>query len=215
MATYGQTVTRILDDLSRPEDELGDIARREILSAIQFYSSERLGFNERVLTFTITATNQYTFTSIMDTNSLTGGSIWKIDHLRVLYSSRWVEVCEAPFIDVYNLNNNNTTANLPDLWAIFNRTLRLYPNLSSDASLSAEIAAHVKFPELSAASDENEWLTDGEELIRSRACRLICQRKLDDFEKAQQFTQLEAEALRTLLADASMLQSTGILSSNW
>ena len=215
MATYGETVTRILDDLSRPEDELGAIARREILSAIDFYASERLGFNERILAFTITATIDYAFTAIADKNSITGGSIWAIDELSVLYSSRWVDVEMAPFDMVWRLNNANTTANLPDLWGTFNRTLRLYPNLTAGTSLSAQCAAHVLFPVLAGDGDTNEWLTDGEELIRTRACRLICQRKLDDFEKAAQFRQLEQEALQALRADASTLQSSGILTSNW
>ena len=213
MATLAETVTRILDDLSRPSDELSDIAKREILSAIGYYESSRMAFYERVIDTTLSATSVFTFTSLV-ANDATLEDIWAIDGMQVSYAGRGINVDNVPWRTFFDFSQNFTpTTNFPDFFATYNRTLYIYPLLNSD--LPAAITAHVKLVTLDGITNvENAWLTEGEELIRSRACRMICQRKLDDFEKAAQFKQLENEAYRALLADAAVLQSTGILSCN-
>ena len=213
MSTLAETVTRILDDLSRPEDELGDMARREILSAIGYYESSRLTFNERILTATLSATSAFAFSALV-ANDPEVEDIWAIDDVKVLYSNRLIDVSMLPWRDYFALTNNvMTTANFPDFYSTFNRTLYVYPVLS--ANIVASIPAHVKLVTLDGVTyTTNAWLTEGEELIRSRACRMICQRKLDDFEKASMFKQLEDEAYKGMLADAATLQATGTLSPN-
>jgi hypothetical protein len=213
MATLAETVTRILDDLSRPSDELGDIAKREILSAIGYYESSRFAFNERILNATLSATSEFAFSALV-ANDPEVEDIWAIDQVQVLYSTRLIEVDLIPWSQYFSLTTNlTTTANFPDFYSTFNRTMYVYPVLNVD--IQSAIAAHVKLVTLDGITNiENAWLTEGEELIRSRACRMICQRKLDDYEKAQMFKQLEDEAYKGLVADAAVLRSTGILSCN-
>ena len=213
MSTLAETITRVLDDLSRPFDELGDIAKREILSAIGYYESSRLTFNERILDATLSATSAFAFSALV-ANDPEVEDIWAIDQVKVLYSTRLIDVDLVPWSTFFSLTNNvTTTANFPDYYATFNRTMYVYPLLN--ANLDAAITAHVKLVTLDGTTNTtNAWLTEGEELIRSRACRMICQRKLDDFEKAAMFKQLEDEAYKGMLADAAVLQSTGMLSPN-
>ena len=213
MPTLAETVTRILDDLSRPSDELGDIAKREILSAIGYYESSRFTFNERILNATLSATSVFAFSALV-ANDPEVEDIWSMDQVKVLYSTRYIDVNLLPWSRLFEMTNNTTTtANFPDYYATFNRTMYVYPVLT--ANIQAAIPAHVKLVTLDGITNTtNAWLTEGEELIRSRACRMICQRKLDDFEKAQMFKQLEDEAYKGMLADAAVLQSTGMLSPN-
>jgi len=213
MPTLAETVTRVLDDLSRPFDELGDIAKREILSAIGNYESSRFTFNERVLTATLSSTSVFAFSALV-ANDAEVEDIWAIDGVKVLYSSRYIDAEPVPWSRYFELVNNvTTTSNFPDFFTTYNRSLYVYPVLTGN--IDASIPAHVKLVTLDGITNTtNAWLTEGEELIRSRACRMICQRKLDDFEKAAMFKQLEDEAYKGLLADAAVLQSTGMLSPN-
>jgi hypothetical protein len=211
MATLAQTVTRICDDLSRPESEIGAVARREILSAIEFFAPRRFGFNERVLTATLSATNGYAFTQLV-ANDPEVADILAIDQVKTFFNNRSSTVARVNWLRVNALDQSNvSTGGPPDAWDAYNRHLLIYPRLNT--SMSVQLAVHVKFVELQDA-DENAWLTEGEELIRSRACKQICARKLDDFEKSQMFAAMEGEALKGLLGRANVLMATGSLSAN-
>lgn len=211
MATLAETVERCLDDLSRPDDELGTVVQREILSAIRFYEHRRFSFNERILTPTLSATNTYLFSALLANNSDVE-DIFSIDTIKVRYSSRLVDVCKMPWSDLFMLDPSNITAGLPDFYAVFNKTLRIYPTPNTD--LPSQMPAHIKLTTLAQDGDTNAWLVEGEELIRSRACRLVAKRKLDDFEKAREFEELERNAYDALTNEAGMYQSTGMLSPN-
>lgn len=213
MATLAQTIIRVLDDLSRPDDELGDIAEREILSAIAHYGSERFTFNERIIHATLSATNTYLFTDLIGAASTSITDILRIDAIKVTQSGREYELEQENWPRLFQLDAIGTTASQPDFWATFNKTLRVYP--TPNASISAQITAHVRLTPLDGVTYiENEWLNEGEELIRSRACRMICMRKLDDFEKANMFMGLEGDALKRLRVDAATAHSTGTLAHN-
>jgi hypothetical protein len=213
MPTLAETVTRVLDDLSRPEDELGDIAQREILSAIAHYGSERFAFNERIITATISATNTYLFADLIGAASTSIADILRIDNIKITYSGREYELEQENWPRLFQMDSIGTTASQPDFWATFNKSVRFYP--TPNTSISAQITAHVRLTTLDGSTYvENEWLNEGEELIRSRACRMICMRKLDDFEKANMFMGLEADALKRLRQDAATVQSTGRLAAN-
>lgn len=213
MATYAETVERILDDLTRPEDELGAIARREVLSAINFYSAKRFGFNERLLSVSLSLTRDYTFAQLVTPHSLSIADLWAIDDLKVGYSNRSIHVAPEHWGSLFRLDEANQTQQFPDCWAIFNKTLRVYPTPST--TLSAVITAHVKFTELLDDGDENPWLVEGEELIRSRACNMIARRKLKAFDRAEHYEKLERQAYMQLLEEANVLQTTGRLAANW
>lgn len=211
MATLAQEVTKICDDLSRPEDEIGAVVEREILSAIKFYSSFRFAFNERTVTTTLSATASYSFGALL-ANSSGIDDLLQIDKIKVtINNSRTLTLEQENWSDLVALDQSGVSSGNPDFFAIYNKTLLVYP--TPNTNLTTDVSAHVLLTPLT-SGDENEWLLEGEELIRSRACRMVCARKLDDFEKAQVFTNLEREALRQLQHKADLLLATGALSPN-
>lgn len=69
MANLSDAIARVCEDyLVRPEDEVGDTVGREIQAAIDHYASERFGFNERRLYFTLTNTSVYSLPEIIAAN---------------------------------------------------------------------------------------------------------------------------------------------------
>lgn len=213
MANLAETITRICDDLSRPDSEMSEVAQREILSAIKYYDGYRFAFNERVLDFTFSATNTYLFYTLVQ-NDTGLSAVMEIDDVKVIYNSHEYMLERLDWKTFYDLDKYGTTATIPDYWSVYNQRLFLYPT-PQGSSLSAEITAHVKLVELDGATVvANAWLDQGEELIRSRACKMICLRKLDDFEKGNMFSNLEAEALKSLFHESSRKHQSGILRSN-
>lgn len=213
MATLPETITRMCDDLSRPEEEMGSICLREILSAVAFYESHRFSFNERILNPVLSLTNSYTYASLIDAANASLGvtDIYAIDQIKVQLSGRTAEVFRENWNSLFRIDQSIINASLPDFFATFNRSLRLYPK--PNQTLTAEITAHVKLAVLTTASS-NDWLVRGLELIRNRATRMVLAKKMDDFEKADVFKELEMAALRELNNEATVIQSTGMLASN-
>lgn len=211
MASLPETVTRICDDLSRPEEEIGDVVKREIMSAVANYESQRFGFNERILIPSFSATNTFLFSALMG-SATDVTDIFNIDDIKVFVSNRSLVLTELPWGDLYQLDQSVINSNIPDFWSTFNKTLKIYPKMNT--SLSAEITAHVKLVTLTNAVT-NAWLVEGEELIRNRATRMVLRKKLDDFEKAAEYKDMEQEAFTSLKQDAAVLQATGILSANY
>ena len=210
MATLAETVTRICDDLSRPEDELGGIVEREILSAIKSYSNFRFAFNERKIDTTLSATAIYAFSDLI-VNATGVADILKIDQIKVDISGRSFTLEETNWEYLNAMDNAGVTGN-PDFFAAYNKSLYVYPTPTT--AISTTVYAHVLLTTLTSA-DENDWLLEGEELIRSRVCKEILLRKLDDFEKGQVFANIEIEALRTLARKANNIQAIGTLAANY
>jgi len=192
---------------------MGDVVQREVLSAIKYYENRRLGFNERILTFTISATNSYAFSALY-ANDTEVADVLSIDQIKVTRDGREYTLVQKDWPSLFSLDSLGTTTDIPDFWATFNKSLRLYPTPST--SLSAQVTCHVKLLSVDDATNTNSpWLNDAEDLIRSRATRNVLMRKLDDFEKAQVYSGLEAEALRSVMHDSFIRRATGILAPNF
>lgn len=209
MATLAETVTRICDDLSRPEDELGGIVEREVLSAIKFYSNFRFAFNERALNVTLSTTSVYSFATLLAASTEVS-DILKIDQINVQLSSRNFTLEETNWEELNALDQSSATGN-PDFFATYDKSLYVYPTPTTN--ISTTVYAHVLLTALT-SGDENDWLLEGEELIRSRACKEVLMRKLDDYEKGQVFASLEVEALRNLARKTNNLHAIGQLAPN-
>lgn len=212
MATLGETVTRALDDLSRADADLPAVMRREVLSAIEHYGSRRFAFNETILTVTLSATSDYTYQTIIGAQSTTYADILDIDQISVVQSQRQIMVEELNYATLFMMDRTLVNASYPDYWSTFDRTVKFYP--TPNQSLSAQLTAHVRLIALD-DGDSNAWTTEAEELVRSRACKMVCLRKLDDYDKGQMFAQLEVDALARLREDAFVTRSSGILATHW
>lgn len=215
MATLAATVTRICDDLSRPESEIGLAVEREILSAIEHYSSERFGFNERTLQFTISATSVYSFASIVASNAaaLSISDISEIigpEIVRTYTNNRYLELERENYSTVLRMSESTLSAE-PSYWAVWNKSL-VFETIPP--TMTGFVEGHVKLTELSSANQENAWLNEGRELIAARATAMVCKKKLHDSDLANTFVGIEIDELDRLQQRASKLAS-GKLRGSW
>jgi hypothetical protein len=214
MASLAETITRICDDISRPESELGAFAQREILTAITFYESKRLIFNERMLNVTLTPNvGEYPYTTLAASDPEVEDIIAIDDPIKALYSNREEPVWLEPWRDIFAADQGLLSTTIPSCWSHRNNTLYFYPRPNS--ALVVKIPCHVRLLSLNAAPATNAWLTDGEELIRNRATRMVWAKKLQDMEMAGLYQNLETETYARMMQAAGARHITGRLAANY
>src|SRR5574343_242982 len=156
VATYAETISRICDDLSRPDEEIGTIVGREILSAIEYYDGWRFAFNERVLEVTLSATNTYQYSYLVSGDTQLQ-AVMQIDEVKVTNSGHEYLVERVPWGEFQRLDKDASSTTIPDYWSVYNKRLFLWPTPNAD--LPAKITAHVKFVAISRSTVvENAWL---------------------------------------------------------
>jgi hypothetical protein len=216
MASIAETITRICDDISRPESEMAAVAQREILTAITFYESKRLTFNERTLVVTLSQTSDYAYSFLVKNDTDVEDIIAIDDPIKALYSNREDTIWLEPWRDLYALDQLGVSTTVPSCWSHWNNTVRFYPAPNND--LVVTIQAHVRLTTLLSASGlptTNAWLTDGEELIRNRATRMVWTKKLMDMEMGSVYQTLETEAYARMMQAAGARHLTGRLAANF
>lgn len=107
-------------------------------------------------------------------------------------------VQERSFNDIDDLQDG-TMKGVPSYHAYFDNSIRLWP--IPNAVLAITFSYYQRFAELSADSDTNAWLTDGEELIRQRAKIILALDNLHSDEIAERCVPLEQAALSALNAE--------------
>jgi hypothetical protein len=215
MATIAETVTRICDDISRPESELAPFAQREVLSAITFYESKRLIFNERLLTVTLSQTHDYAYSFLVKNDTDVEDIIAIDDPIKATYSNREEAIWLEPWRDVWGQDQLGATTTVPSCWAHWNNRVWFHP--APNNNLVVRIPCHVRLTTLLSAAGlptSNAWLTDGEELIRNRATRMVWTKKLQDLEMAGVYQTLETETYARMMQAASARHLTGRLAVN-
>ncbi len=215
MATIAETITRICDDISRPESELAPVAQREILSAITFYESKRLIFNERLLTVTLSQTSDYAYSFLVKNDVEVEDIIAIDDPIKATYSSREEAIWLESWRDLTAQDQLGVSTTIPSCWSHWNNGVRFYPKPNNN--LVVTIEAHVRLTtllSLAGLPTSNAWLTDGEELIRNRATRMVWTKKLQDLEMAGVYQTLETETYARMMQAASARQLTGRLAAN-
>lgn len=215
MATLAAAVSRICDDLSRPEAEIGANVQREILLAVDHYSPERFAFNERILSFTISATDTYELSTIV-----TGAGqddvaeVIDPERLRIYINSRFYTLERRPYGETLGLQDSPVISGSPDFWSVFNKKLIL--DVVPNQTQTGYLYSHVRLTPLDSLSNtENAWLTDGLELICARAASQVCRKKLKDFEDSANWEQIELSALNALRFRASKMSASGNLLGSW
>ena len=221
MATLPATISRICDDLSRPESEIGASVRREILSAIEHYTPERFAFNERTLQFSLSASvDAYSLASIITANEGADpaagiDSIIGIDRVRLYRGGYYYTLDATTWGELSDMRDANVVVGDPGWWAVFNKTLYFESSVGSDAGLGY-VEGHVKLKPLDDSDTaENAWLQEGRELIAARASAMVCRKKLQDFELAQAFDAVESNELASLVQRATKLTSSGRIRGSW
>lgn len=155
MSDLGTMKTRIESELSRTD--LTSEIQDEIISAIEHYKHHRFHFNEQEKTAPTVASEQYI--ALPD-------DFIELDKLRITVNSRTYPLEPVTFGAVTDIDESTYTG-IPVRYAIYNQQIRLYP--TPNAVFTLTLSGLQGLDALSADSDTNAWMTDGEELIRSRA----------------------------------------------
>ncbi len=156
MSTYGAMIARINDELARPEI----VARipAAILSAIQFYQSERFWFTETEATASTVASQQ---------NYAMPTDFVEADMLTLTQSGIRYPLKRRPWPWIRQHTLDTGATGRPTDWGYYDDQIWLYP--VPDQVYTLQLSYLQSLTTLSAYSDTNAWLTDGEELIRTRA----------------------------------------------
>lgn len=196
MSDLGTMKTRIADELSR-SDLTAQIAL-SITSAIDHYGKQRFFFNhERATASTVAAQENYALPD----------DFVKEEYFEVTNGSHKERLKKVSYDEVRRRNSYSTIQSVPQEYAIYDGQfwLSLIPNIVYTLTL----AYIKKLTALSATDDTNAWMTDGENLIRSRAKWDLYTHVIKDREEAITMKYAETEALKELKTEGSDRESTG------
>lgn len=206
MSTFGQMQDRIADELNRTD--LTSQIQKAIKSAIKVYDKQRFWFNEsRSFTFsTVGGQEFYTSSDNADIPNLLA-----IDTAQIAIASTDKYLLSRVSYEEMEATSANGTSDegQPTWFAYYNKQLRLYP--IPDAVYTIRVSGHWALTDLSLTTDTNNWMTDGEILIRSRAKREIFTHVIRDVEGVAAMAQAENAELRELRSATGMRGSSGFL----
>jgi hypothetical protein len=173
MSDYGTMQTRIANELNRTD--LSSEIQDSIQSAIKYYEGNRFWFNESIRTTTTTADDEF-----VDEPS----DLVEIDSLTITISTIKVPLLKRTYQYLEDLEVSTTLTGIPREFALYNKQIRLYP--IPDDSYTLTLSGAKRLTSLSATGDTNDWMTTGEELIRSRAVADIRANVLRDQQSIQE-----------------------------
>ncbi len=208
MTTYGTMQDRIADELDR--SDLTTQIKRSIQSAIAHYQTQRFWYNEtRNISFaTVDGTEFYGSSSDSDIPNVLFFDALKI----AINSTNKYDLKRAPYSELDSDSQSITLdEGQPVKYAYYAKQIRLYP--IPDASYSVYGSAVMSLGDLSLTTDTNNWMTDGEALIRSRAKWDIYTHIIRDPELAQAMKQAELDELREMIAATNSRKATGTLTA--
>lgn len=202
MTTYGVMQDRIADELARTD--LASNIRQAIQSAIRHYERKPFFFNETRSTLS-TSDGAFSY-STSDFAFL--DKMVEIYSATIEVSTNRYQLAERDW-EYIDALRSNTTSNKgdPTDFAYYGKQLYVYPTPNAARNI---IMAYVeKATTLSATTDTNYWMTEGEELIRARATRKIYAEVIKDTDNAGVWAAHEQEALQDLMAETESRQMTG------
>lgn len=196
MTTYGTMQTRIANECVATglTSEIQDA----IQTAIKFYEAHRFTFNQGYMSFTTTG-GATAYGASTDANipyikrihtATVGGTNWASD----------LEPCTYEEIFEMIAENGNT---LPTKISYYDSELVLAP--PNEAGYTVRVAYVKKLDALSADTDTNAWMTDGELLIRTAAKRIMFDDVLQQYEDADRLHPIEGRAFMNLQAQMQQL----------
>jgi len=198
MTTLATMRTRIAGEMIRTD--LNSEIDAAIKSAIALVEVNRYSFNEaRLLLNTVAAQEFYALPTDLRTRAgaalATGEDVIEIDAVTLRWASTGDPMMQVDdeWLEVYNSTNNNGQ---PYCWARVDTSLRIGP--IPDGVYDLHILGTKKLATLSADSDSNAWMIQGERLVRAKAKQLIARdilKNSDEFSAAQS---AEQEALTEL-----------------
>lgn len=157
MSTYGTMQTRIADEIKRTD--LTSQIQLAILSAVNFYKTDRFWWNESRSDASTVADQEYYGLP---------ADFLALDFIGVTVSSRYYQLVPKSAHEIDEINwGAGTYTGYPAYFALYENNLRLYP--IPNAVYTLRIAYLKQLTALSASADSNEWTVTAEELIRLHA----------------------------------------------
>lgn len=200
--TYATIRTRIADELD--EGGITSNINEGIQTAIKYYERMPLWFNQKTVTFSTVADQEY----YDDSDQADIPNLIEIKSMTGSLSSTKFPIYSADFNSIDAVQNGSVTG-MPGSFAYFNEQIRLYPIPNTVYTITAAIV--YRLTALSADGDTNAWVTDAEALIRTRAKREICIHKLCNYELADRLWPIEQMELAALLAETRRRRSNKTL----
>ncbi len=198
MTTRAQLRVRILADIERDQSTWGGQIDEAIADAVAFYQSKRFYFNEsRTVTFsTVAGTDLYTFNTPTLTGTI-GAEFYKIDDVQLAVGASVTRLYRVDYDWLEQTADNNTSQGQPYNYAYIGRMMRVYPTPS--AVWTIRIIGHQK---MDAPTDDivndNVWMNEGFELIRSRAKAQFAMHVIEDTALAERMQIMEREAMKAI-----------------
>lgn len=201
--------TRISDELVR--DDLSSQIANAIAEAIRDHEGTRFWFNEkRFRLVTVASQEYYDLTTALTNTDATaldaGEALLETDSVTILDSGEAYPLTERTQ-QAMDRGQSLSTTGTPCEYAIFGDELRLSP--IPDDAYEITISGLARLKTLSAGSDTNAWMTEGEALIRHRAKKLIYRDVVRDPDGKALAEEAEAEALMKLERKTAAKVGTG------
>ena len=211
MTTYGTMQTRIADELVR--DDLASQIRNAIQDAIKQWEGRRFSFNEKRYKINTVAAQEYydlipsTLLLYDGTALSTGEMLLEIDDVLCTVNSQPYKL--TPRTDLWiEENQSGTYQGQPDSWSVYGNQLRIYPIPRDVYALYPRGLG--RLATLSADADTNNWMTEGEPLVRNQAKVIIYRDIVRDADGKGLAEQALAEAEWTLSRKAAAKNMTGV-----
>ena len=206
MATYGDMLARIADELDRTD--LSSQIQKAVLTAVAYYERKPFWFTESSFTFS-TVAGQELYTS-SDAPAI--ATTPEIDRLNGNFFGLRTPLQKRDWEQIDNISTLTTSRAMPQDWAYRAYAIRLYPIPDRAYTITAY---HVpRLTALSANSDSNAWTNDAEALIRSRAKIDLMLNVIRGPEMEQEVAALrgqEQDELSALFAETARRKATGMI----
>lgn len=202
--TLGTMMDRIADELAR--SDLTTQIGKAIQSAIRHYERRPFYFNEVRKTMSTSDGAEFYTTSDFPF----------IDKMAEIYSAKITvnggkySLIERDWSYIDELQSSTTHKGDPEDFAYFGQKLRLWPIPDGANDIVFSFVEKLPAASLSATTDTNYWMTEAEELIRSRATKRLYAEVIKDTENATVWNALEQEALQALITETESRTMTGL-----
>jgi hypothetical protein len=161
MSTFAQMEARIISELHR--DDIASVVDDYINDAIAHYQRFRFWFNEKKsMTVTVAGTDLYNWPT----------DLVKLDRLVMLVNSRETGLELVAPEDIDGLGIQASDRGEPEWYANYGKAFRLYP-CPDKAYPLAQYYLFTVPAENTGSAVENMWTKEAEELIRTRAKKLL------------------------------------------
>lgn len=200
MADLAALKARIVSEVNR-SDLTTNIADA-ITTAIAFYRSKRLEFNEQQATFSTVAGQQAYTTSAIPTD------IAAFDSVQITVSGRILKLDPMPLGELQTLTTATTLRGIPSRFAWYSQQILFYPIPDAIYTASLSYLQRDAAP-ANDADGSTAWTNVAEPLIRACAKKLIYRDVTRDPEGEAGAQRAEDEAYAMLLNESIQLQDDG------